>query len=447
MNYEISKRYSLAEIGLLGFFVLGLIVAQMVVRVRQQVILSEPITLAGSGLSICKPISSGWESTANWQYESDNSLTLVAQQFQGTSREVEIRWRYQLCSPADSAKDILQHRAEQAGAIFGAIQTLDQPVPMDYVAIHSADGSGRTFYVGIAHLDFGRSIELQVLPRRVDLFYAENLFHTLAGSIQYQPSPQLQSGKDLVNALWETIQTGAAAMSAKEDAAFVIKNTQKQAVGYFHNQYSRPGANSPGQLHISNRQYELNQSLIESSLWVDGSEKTFVWKSSIQRIGMGRPRTYTIRKEPDDVLTVELDFDKDRQFPSNCLLLPELLLTEAAKLFLDRPEEKLVIDTLAVAGFVVPTVFEKVDPANALARSESIARVVKVDFLNHPQSFEELYFNSDGQLIGRLEQQSLKRIRLWELTTLTELQRIFHETFKSTSETVALVDVSQYQNK
>lgn len=449
MNYETSKRYSLTEIGLLAFFVLSLIAAQMVVKVRQRIVLSEPITLAGSGLSVCKPVSAGWESTASWQYGSDNSLTLVAQQFQGTNREVEILWHYQLCSPTESTREILQRRAEQASAIFGEVQTLEQPIPMDFAPIHAADRSGRTFYVGIAKLDFGRSIELQVLPRRADLFFAENLFRTLASSIDYQPSPQLQGGKDLTADLWDSLQNNLLPSGGKDHDAFVIKNAQKQPLGFYYNQYAYPGGKTNGNLQLSNRQYDLKLSMIDSSLSVNSDEKTFLWKSTVQQIGLGQPRNYTITKESDGALKVDVDFDSDqnRQYQSNCLLVPELLLPQAAKLFLENVDDSteqtdrtVVVDVLSAQGFVVPTILEKVDPANALAKSEDIASVVKVDFLNHPQSFEELYFDADGQLIGRLEQQPLKRLRLWERTTPNELQRLFQDNFKAGTDTVASSD-------
>ncbi len=442
MNNETSKRYSLTEIGLLAFFVLGLIAAQMLVKARQRIVLSEPVSLAGSGLSVCKPISTGWESTSTWQYESDNSFTLVAQQFQGTRREVEIRWRYLLCSRAESSRQILEDRAERASAVFGEIQTLQQPVPMDYAAIHSADGSRRTFYVGIAKLDFGRSIELQVLPRRVDLFYAENLFTQLASSLQYQFPDPLQAGQDVVAGLWENLQQDTVSATGSDQDIFIINNTQKQPVGYSYSHYSPGGDDTNRSLSITNRYYELNQFLLDSTLMINNEDKTFLWKSSIQGIGMGQPRSYTITKDADGMLDVKTDFDADqnRQYRASCLLVPELLLPQAAKLVLDHSLETVIVDVMSARGFVVPTVLSKSDPATALARSEDIAAVVKVDFLNHPKSFEELYFDKDGRLIARLEQQPLKRPRLWEMTTLNQLQQIFKESFQSKTETVARID-------
>ena len=442
MNDETAKRYSLTEIGLLAFFVLGLIAAQMVVKARQRIILSDPISLTGSGLSVCKPISTGWESTSTWQYESDNSFTLVAQQFKGTSREVEIRWRYLLCSPEESTRDILERRAKQASAVFGEIQTLKQPVPMDYAAIHSADGSGRTFYVGIAKLDFGRSIELQVLPRRVDLFYAENLFTQLASSVQYQLAGQLQAGQDIVTDLWEILPRTTSSVSGSDQEVFIIKNTQKQPVGYFYSQYSSGGDDTTRSLQIKNRQYELNHFLLDSTLSVHHDDNTFLWKSSVQSLGMGQPRGYIIKKDVDGMVSVEMDFDahQNRQYRSNSLLVPELLLPQAAKLLLDRADDsnrEIVVDVLSARGFVVPTVLSKTDPADAMAHSDDIAAVVKVNFLNHPQSFEELYFDRTGRLIARLEQQPLKRPRVWEISTLNELRQVFKEHFQSKTETVA----------
>ncbi|MHC4952118.1 MAG: hypothetical protein ACYTEU_14235, partial [Planctomycetota bacterium] len=69
MDIEKVKRYSLVEIVLLAILVVGLLIANLIVKARARVLLSEPLTLFGSGLSASMPANSGWEYTPVWQYE------------------------------------------------------------------------------------------------------------------------------------------------------------------------------------------------------------------------------------------------------------------------------------------------------------------------------------------------------------------------------------------
>ncbi len=444
MENGFSKRHSLSALALLAFFAIGLFTARIIVKARQKPILSEPIVLPGSGISVSKPINIGWESTRSWQYESDNSLTLVAQQFQDSPRQVEIRWRYLLCSSDENAWEALAEKFEQVNVIFGKVQTLDGSVPMEYTSIRSRGGLGRTFYVGIAQLEFGRALELRVQPSQMSGIDAEELFLALAGSIQYTPLPELQAGKDLTDTLWETIATDAKAKS-KEQEAFVIKDAQQKPIGFFHSEYAAYQTDSQAQLKIDNRQYETNHLLAQSTLVVDASDQTFEWKSIVQNLRAEQAWGYTVTKDVDGQVTVQPNFDKERQFSSSCLLVPELLLPDAVRLFLDHPQQRLVIDVLSASGDMVPAILEKINPSAALARSEDITQAVKVDFLNHRGSFEQYYYNADGELIGRLEQQPLKRppfkrVRLWERTSSKELKRIFRDSFKAIPDTVAMCD-------
>lgn len=439
MDDELSKRYSLVEIGLLAFFVLALMLAQLVVNLRQRVTLSEPVALPGSGVSVSHPKGAGWESTKSWQYETDNSLNLVSKHIYGSKRNalVEVRWRYGLCCPAGSARELLEQRAAAASATFGRIYTIQQEVPMAYAAISSPGELNRTYYVGIARLDYGRTIELQVLPQHFHAGNGEELFLKLAGSLRYTPSPQLLGGKELVDTLWQNIQSHDLLSKSHGDDAFVIRNIQNKPIGYFYNDLLALG-DEQGQLRITNHHYEVDRLLIESTLLLNSDDKKFMWKSSIQQIHLGDPRTYTIRSGDDGMLEVEMDFDEKKRFLPSSLLVPELLIPAAAALSLEQTQDAVIVDVLASIGYVVPTLIREIEPASALAKSEDVERVVRVRFLNHPNSFEELYFNADGKIIGRLEQQATGPRRLWEPATPDELKRLFQDNFSFTSETVAM---------
>ena len=115
MNEDLIKRYSLAEITLLLIFMLGLVLSYLFVKARQKIHLSDPITLAGSGLAVSLPTNPGWiVRETNWRYESNNSMVLVAQHQVSETPDTSIRWRYVICSSGDSARDILERRLKES---------------------------------------------------------------------------------------------------------------------------------------------------------------------------------------------------------------------------------------------------------------------------------------------------------------------------------------------
>ena len=435
MNDETVKRYSLAEITLLAIFVLGLVIAQIIVKIRHRVILSESIALTGSGLSVSMPINPKWEHETSWRYESDNSMVLVAQYQTGQPLKPSVQWRYDICSPGGSAQDILQQRVEQSGSKIDAVKMIPQPLPIYYATVYPAGDSDNSFCLGIISLDFGRHLELQVFVPQ-DFSYAEKLFLSLAKSIQYQPPPQLQAGKDLMNAFWNAVQSGSLSFENRPDEAFLIKNTQNHPVGYGYQHYSTFGANPKTHLQLFSRHYEHNVSLVESTFRFYGAQRRFTWKTAIQQAGAGRPRNYTLVQEPGGTVNISTNFENDKQFAADVLLLPELLLPECAALLLDSPQNNLTIDVLSATGFVVPTVIEKIEIQEASARSEQIAFVIKIDFLNHSESFEELYFDENRHFIGRFERQPLRN-RIWDLTTPDTLEQLFRDNFQPINDSIA----------
>ena len=439
MNDETVKRYSLAEIALLFIFMVGLLLAHVLVKVRHRIELAEPVTLAGSGLSVSMPSGTGWEYETSWRYESDSSMVLVGQHQIGRQRKASIRWRYAICSPGRSAEEILQHRAEESGSRINSIKALDGPVSMYYAVIYP-EGSDYSFYLGIVPLDFGRHLELQVFVyQQFDLAYGENLFQTLAGGIDYQPSPQLQAGRELMDAFWEAIQAGSLRLDGPAENAFLLKSTTNQPIGYDYYNISSIENDQVIRYQLRAQHYERRFTHMETTLLFDGAQQRFTWKSTLQQAGAGRPRQYTLIQGADGLIDISTDFEADRQLACNRLLLPEVLLPHCGALLLENGQPRsLIIDVLSATGLVVPTILEKADIQTASAESDQITFMIKVDFLNNPFLYEELYFNRNKDLIGRLDRRPSATL-LWEPATLNQLEKIFGDNFKPLNENVAVM--------
>ncbi|MHC5000351.1 MAG: hypothetical protein ACYTE1_05965 [Planctomycetota bacterium] len=110
MDIKKVKRYSLIEVALLAVFMVGLLIAHLIT-----VVLSDLISLPGSGLSVSVPAGPGWERTATWQYEeSESSMTLLGQFRPSNRGTMGVRWRYVFSTPDGSEQELLEQRAQRS---------------------------------------------------------------------------------------------------------------------------------------------------------------------------------------------------------------------------------------------------------------------------------------------------------------------------------------------
>lgn len=438
MNEETIKRYSLAEIAMLLIFMLGLGIAQLIVTVRHRLILSDAISLAGSGLAVSMPGNPGWEYETNWRYESGNVMALIAQQKISRIPKADVQWRYHICSPGGTAEEILQGRIEQSDSQSGPSDTVEGAVAMHYTIVYPSDGDV-PFLLGVALLEFGRHLELKVaIYRELDFSEADKLFRELVSAVTYQPPHELQAGKVLVSTFWESLQTDSPSLAKKGEQAYLIKNPDNRPAGYGYYHYSAINSNANKRIQLASVHY-TQLSAARSTLWFDSGQKQLTWKTTIQQAGMGRPREYTLVQESDGAVTLSTNTESDTQFKCEALVLPEVLLADCAAMLLDGPAGAVVVDVIAATGFVVPTRLERIDPKETLARAEQIAYAIRVDFLNTENSFEELYFDENRQLIGRFERMPSRR-QLWELMTPDVLKQLFKENYQPNHEIVAAMD-------
>lgn len=431
MDIEKAKRYSLTEVVLLVIFIIGLIIANLIVQNRSRIILSEPIVLTGSGLSVSLPVNPGWERTDVWRYEMDNSMTLIGR-FRSREADIEVRWRYNLHTPEGLSDKLLQRRAAETNSSLQKIEHINEPLEMAFTALAGASSLNTSIYMGAAILDFGRSLELQVVSRTMDDYYAEHIFRSLAAGIQYKKPAALNEGKKIL----ESYLLGPVRKSnSPQPEAFLIRDDLGRNLGYFR---QREDSQTLRQMRIW--QYEYRGVRFDSSLWLNPSEKSYLWKTDLKYPGMTESKTYDIRADGVGKLQVECNIEKPKILTASFFILPEPLLPEYAAMLLDSNFTDVVVDVLAPTGQIVPVHVEKIPKEQASARSENAAFVVRLVFLHHPKSFEELFFDAEGILIGKFEQQPRQRGRIWIAATLQQIESIFGEDFQMPKDPIAQVN-------
>jgi len=435
MDIEKVKRYSLVEVALLVIFMLGLLTAHLIVKIRARVSLSELISLPGSGLSASMPEGPGWERTAGWQYEeSENSMTLVGQFRQPGRGTMAIRWRYILSTPAGSERELLERQALEIGAVIQSVDTMGQECPMVYARMVLPSAARDEVYLGIMRLDHDRSLELLVRSSGQNGFYGENVLKSVAGSIQYRPLRESADGHALMD---EFLQNQADRLSRRllPDEAFLIKDAAGENQGYYYARHS-VSDNGPQRFRTQIRQFEYNSLELKSELWFDPLEKDYRWKTDLSNPRVGGAVVYEIQPDESGSLLIRCN-DKDiKTFPADQFFLPEPFLAELAYVFLQSDYSRVIVDVLAARGQLVPVQLTKLSPEKARAKAEAVESVVRMDFLYHPDSYEELLFDRSQNLLGKFEQQPGRRGRIWDAVSIESLQQIFQKDFQASGDEV-----------
>ena len=433
MNIEKVKRYSLIEVVLFAILVVGFLLANLVVKKRTNVIMSNPIPLFGSGLSVSMPANPGWEHTSEWQYEeSESRMTLVGQFRHPSGRGgIEVYWRYILSTPQGTEKELLEQIAQNKGARLHDLDTIESNRPMIYARMLSASaGQTEEFYLGVVRLDYNRSLELLVKSFGMNGYYEENLFRSLASSIRYQCPQQLSDGRILIDAFLQS-RSQVSPMEKAIDDAFLIKDTVSGAnVGYYSVIHSLYTGDEQALRRFEIHQFEYKSFELESSLWFYPLKSNYRWQTNLSYVGMKEPQVYQIETDENGILSVKCNVKATKTFPAGQFFVPEPLLPELAVRFLQSKSDGVIVDVLGATGPLVPVYLEKISSEKAKKKFEKTDIVVRMVYLYAQNSYEELYFDKSRHLLGKFEQQPRRAGRIWERTSTEELEQLFQTDFQ-----------------
>ena len=436
MDIEIIKRYSLVEVALLAIFFIGLLTAHLIVKVRSQVILSEPIALPGSGLSVSVPDNAGWTHSAAWQYDDlENGMMLVSQ-FTGSahSRRV-VRWNFVFVSPDISEKELLEQKAEKIDAVIQNFGKTDRECPMVYARMLLSQSSRQEIYWGVMRLGLGRSIELLVSSEGPSGYHGENIFKSLVKSVRYQPGQELAGGRELMDDFMNTLATDSF-HPVRPNEAFLIRDALGENRGYYYARHSALESQGRRVYKSQIQQFEHNASKISSELWFDPFEKSCRWKSEFINSRTKRTGVYGIASDEDGTLWFSQGEVKVKSFPSNRSFIPEPLLPEFVHIFLQSAYDRVVVDVLGARGQWVPVRLTKLTLDNA--DPKTAASVVQIDFLHLSESYEKLLFDDSQNLLEKFEQQSESSVRIWQAVPVEQLRHNFEVDFQTPTDAVVI---------
>ncbi len=412
MNSEIVKKYSLCELALLGILALGLAMAGLVVKNRSLIRLGDPIDLPASGLTVCLPTGSAWQSLAGWQYEQDNSFVLPAKLLYKTIPVVQIQWKYALAEEPIEPQRYLEKAAGQLKGIVLETAILDGTPKINYIHVIDEQG-GSEMMLGVAVLDYQRILTLHVKTAQ-NAASCQSIFRSLAASMRYEKPAELTEGIRLLNAFGENAKN----QFDNTVACHLIKNGQGSVqAGSIQRQKKLPDA------------MVVDWTLFEKRSAVPQKEYHFKSPLSLSSFTL----EYTlVMQNGRAAVQMELNSNRHlqiRQGPKQTVVYPgpaavsDMLLALLIDFYRQQPPQKICLDIIASDGSIRPAIISSLPVEQASAKAQEMASAIRVQSVGG--AFEEYYYDRDQKPIGRLTLSTRQQPLIWEPASETDVKKHF----------------------
>ncbi|MFH1613598.1 MAG: hypothetical protein ABIG61_00740 [Planctomycetota bacterium] len=407
MVSERIRKYSVDRVVLFLIFILGLVIAQVIVQSRGRISLSGPMKLDYTGISVRIPSGRGWVSNTTWVYYEDGYRLVSEYRPDGKHTSASVSCQYVLFFPSGGVDErFVQSAAVLGGEVIERGRFDSGGLLIEWARI-TVPRALQEVYIGFAQLPGNRGFVIQstqIGPLEEPAFQA---FELVAGSVEFGGNELLAKGISLAGSAHSGIT------SQLDKRFYLIKNSREQLVGFGYemikgsDNYGRGRVRAGSFSRFGNRleSYELFES--ESDLGL------FSWSSHISRpLGMGGE---DIRAEmiEEGLLRVEssaLSRPKNKRIgPSS---IPGIVVEPVLKNFLESGERAVVIDIVLAEGKVVPTLLSRVDLKEG--NNNKQMRAVRMEFLDGRGYNQEVYFDKDGktgrQIVRQEDTFTLERV-------------------------------------
>jgi len=174
------------KIALLGLFIIALLIARIIVASRSALVLSEPITLTDTGLSVSMPAGNGWKSEKQWRYH-ENAFSLSSNFALGSSRPTAwAQCRYLLAAEMTTPQMRFEQKAlEVEGQIVKMDQTKTDIFTFDWALIEKPQ-TPLSFIFGTAKLPNNHQLDIEVHQIMSDDEMAERTFKSIIKTLSFE---------------------------------------------------------------------------------------------------------------------------------------------------------------------------------------------------------------------------------------------------------------------
>jgi len=422
------KKYSVIEVVLLCMFALSLLIGRFVVIHHRKTRLSAPIELGFSGLSAALPTGHGWQEKCKWQYhQRDNDIVLTSRLMVGRQIAAIVQWRYMLAPEKTGIPQQLSNRVVAAVAEISNTGQINCGNTMMEWAQAKVPGGIRDVFFGIAELQNGRTIELEVIaPADPDL--AQDVFDKVAKTLKFTPNDLLEKGAAFVEQIKDTDirKLLEAEIGSSGERVYLIADNTYNIAGFSIDVFEELGADAD----YAGVKAKQSLYVLQANEWVsennsfdcDDRFDEFTWQSKYSRLGAESTPVVAVEQVKNGPMRViRQAFDKEKEYWVGRGTIAKILVDPILKVFLDSSVSEMIIDIVYSNGIIVPTMVSKTDPFQTKAESDNSSYAVRLDFLHGEEQYQIVYFDSNGKIVKKLDQK--EHLLTWyrsDRKTLTE---------------------------
>ncbi len=396
-TYE-TKRYAADKIVLLGLFIAALLIARLITASKSAIVLSGPIKLNHTGLSVSIPAGNGWQSEKRWKYQ-ENAFTLSSVFAPGSVSGTALAHCRYLLAAADVSADIRfkQKAAELGGVIVKTDQTQADMLTIDWVHI-KRQKTLDTFF-GTVRLPNHRQLDIQVQQHTADIDLAEQVFKSITESLKFEDNRLLEAGTEIIAEI-KNIGLSYFLNSRNRQAFFLIKDAKKRTIGFTMDMLIESEHNGPlniqhAGLFYMPRHHRRQRAMAFQS---DNRFDQFVWKSEAAdptartgtRIVLDETGLMTVRKLGPRA--------KEKKYLLNPAAIPNCLAEIVFEHMLGSRHREILVDIINSDGTVNPTLVSKIDDQHDTGAAEKAAYVLKLEFLDGQSFAQQIYFDDQKRI-------------------------------------------------
>jgi len=423
------------KIALLGIFVVALLTAYIIVVLKSAIVLSEPIKLAHTGLSVSIPTGNGWQSQKQWEYR-DNAFTLHSN-FAPVSGRPSAFANCQYILTADITTPQMglapgtppqvwfeQKASEVEGTIVRTDQIQTNTLTIDWAHIHKPEILLNMF-LGIAKLPYNRQLNIGVHQIAVDAELAEQAFKDIVKSITFKDN-LLRNGAEVIGQI-KSKGLDSFLDNQNQQAFFLIQDSTRRTIGFTMDVLIDSGIDNQFNIRAAGFFYIKGRYILEqgTSFQSANNLSEYLWKSEIDS-RTGRNGTEIILDKPGAMTVRKFGAQpQEKNYYLSPAAIPDVFLEQLLRQMLEDNKREMVVDIIEVNGKITPTFVSGLEVTKDMAIDEKIAYVLKLELLDGRGYTEQVYLNNQKRIYKRLVQQ--ENIYIFESTSIENILREFPE--------------------
>ncbi len=208
-----DKTYKIRKIGgdkiaLLGLFVVSLLIARIIVISRSAILLSEPIKLPRSGLSVSMPEGNGWKSDKQWRYYENRFFLRSRFAVGSKTPTAEARCVYILETETTDPQSLFVQKAfDVEGEIVKVDQMKKDTLIFDWAHIEKPKTS-LIFIFGTAKLPDNRRLDIEVQQIMNEPEMAERAFKKIVKNLNFEDNQLMTNVAQIITQVKSKVING-----------------------------------------------------------------------------------------------------------------------------------------------------------------------------------------------------------------------------------------------